>query len=221
MKTKLIASVVALCLTVAGGGVSWAVTVDWSDAYLFQSGFDNPLVLVGFNPQPEPPATVYHPPEPGKSSSPGFSVETTGSDFQILFAISDSMPLSIDTSNSTLVNGHYEFDVLGSSASSTALTPVYKVLFDMGAGDGGFPDPLSWYGFNPQPEPPALGPGFAAMGFGVSFPALTSADFSFQIYDVANQSYYSLEYSPVPEPSSILLFCTGLAGFGIWRKKKS
>ena len=45
-----------------GAARAHAVTVDWGDAdpILINAGLENPLVLVGFNPQPEPPALVQN-----------------------------------------------------------------------------------------------------------------------------------------------------------------
>lgn len=164
--------------SMATAGVAPTPFVDWSNSFLLQgTGFENPLVRVGFNPQPDPP----FPPDLflDDPTRPRLTVPTGGiSTFQILFAISDTGPLSIRAGVPPISvpdpSGHFEFQVLNPSGDA-----VFDVFFDMTTSSGGVPDRSSWVGFNPQPDPPGLPAGAGAIGFDFALYEPVGSDFDF------------------------------------------
>lgn len=186
--------------------------VDWSHAIDLQGtgGIENPIVRVGFNPQPEPPGHTG----PGVNlTNPMMPVLTTPTegepDFEIFFAIANSGVLTINALGAPDPFGHFEFEVLYATSGAKA----YDVLFDITTSSGGVPDKMSWVAFNPQPEPPGL-PGAGTIGFDFYFTSLSEATLGMQVLDSSGRSF-----SFTPEPATALLF--GLGSLVLLRKRRA
>ena len=152
-------------------------TVEWGGTLPVESsGFLNPALLVGFNPQPEPPAygldgfsnpeiTVGgHPPDPGLWMHVASFGDVT---FDGTFSI---------TGNTIRVE---MIDPTG---------PYGALLATLTSSGGESIDPVSAVGFDPQPEPPANP---TAFGFSQQPPSFQSDGFSigFQLTGTTGRSF--------------------------------
>jgi len=163
----------------------------------------NPGVILGFNPQPDPPGFVdrvnlEHPMDP-RIAFGGYAGITT-----ILFNMhgaSMSDPYSMGAGTFTDLGGRlvtYMFDEMGDGAT-------YQVTFDISGYDGG------WTSFNPRPDPPG-DIGFAFTGVS------TDPGVSMQIaYVLPSGGLVPLSF--IPEPAGLGLLLMGAATLiGLRRK---
>lgn len=178
-------------------------------------GLTNPGVLVGFNPQPEPPlATIL-----GLSNplAPTFTTDEVSAPttFQVLFALSTPSSIFFEQLSAPDANG------FGISAVEVATKVVlFNILFSFTTSSGGFLDPGSVVGFNPQPEPPLSG-FVEGIGFDLELTSLSTATMTLQIQDAdGNTLNFSEAPAAIPLPAALPLFLTGLAGLGIMRRRQ-
>jgi hypothetical protein len=166
-------------------------------------GLVNPGVLVGFNPQPDPPGvngdgdlvpavmpTFLNLRDPLR---PTLENAGLGDAWSLHFWIQDFGDGSVAPPPAPNSDGVVAFrHVLGDH--------VFDITFDVGPGQV---DPASWVAFNPQPDPPGK-------GFGVSFNFTGPADpfFAFSI----DEDGHALSFSVTPEPAT---WAVMLAGFGL------
>ena len=195
--------------------------VDWDNSFLFAGtgGIENPLVRVGFNPQPEPPAggmltfgtppDSEYPPDPVITHSGDFNA---GAPFRLLFGISNDLGLTI--LEGSIVDGPgdsslLEFDVLNNLGAL-----VFDVQLEFTTTSGG--SPIDWVAFNPQPEPPAIGANGTAFGADFTFSSFSDASLAIRIHDAAGDI---ITLQQVPEPGTLLLLSVGIGLMGMFRKK--
>ena len=179
-------------------------------------GVQNPGVLVGFNPQPDPPALPLSL-DLGNNLLPAVQTPTGGEHaFHFLFALGNLPGTDLHWSFALAPSpgaGQFAFDAL--VGSNLALHVVARAS----ESDGARLDPGSLVGFNPQPDPP----GFTAIGFDLAFsppPTVNSlavigdfvptATIQFQVTNAFGDAY---AFTAVPLPSSLGL--SSLAAFGL------
>jgi hypothetical protein len=168
------------------------------------SGPINPGVIVGFNPQPDPPGDNpfidFANPE-----HPGITQQGTGV-FTIIFGLTGPTgdPFSYQFGQTAPnSDGRFSFLALGDGS-------VFQVNFDVGGLTG------SWGSFNPQPDPPGI------IGFGFVGDPTLSWDIVPGTLD-ANGAF-SPSGDPLietVEPATIALFGVGLAGIAGMRRRKT
>jgi hypothetical protein len=226
MKTKILSLLVFAVLTLFSANIVMA-EVDWGSSFLLQgSGYDDPIVRVGFNPQggDSTALNLSDPLIPTLTSS-----DTSNTSFRILFGISENtLP---DTSAFLQivdpgmppdpVNGHFAFEVWYYTPTGSPDFKAYDITFDLTTSSGGVPDSLSWFDFNPQPEPPGMGTFYDSIAYDFEFTSMSVASMDLQV--VATGDGQPLSFTVVPEPISSILFVTGgtlLAGRRYLRKRK-
>lgn len=211
-----------LILTAVGAYLCTEVhaTVLWDHAFALQSsgGIVNPGVLVGFNPQPEPPARITelslaYPPDPilvlrdqvnpvgGLQVFDVFLALNVG---DVTFSFGEPLEPPGLPAGSSMVS---------TRATSAAGDIVFDVLFQISSSSGGILAPGSLVGFNPQPEPPAGYGGAFAMSFGID--RLSDAMIGIRILDGQGNP---LSLSHVPEPGSLALAGIATAAMMIRRR---
>ena len=180
-------------------------------------GFDNPIFWVLFNPQPEPPGyqmNVSTDPQGNLVFNAAYGAEG----MRLLFGASGPTGL-FDTISLWETSNGFASQLL----KGTQLLYTADFTFD----SGGMSFPGSLVAFNPQPEPP----GAPLISQWVTFnlldaaggpvPMLTDVNMTMKLLD-ANGNLVKLEPAqlPVPEPATLLLFCTGIAGLAMTRLKR-
>jgi len=182
----------------------------------------NPGVLVGFNPQPDPPAVR----KAIDLSDPTLPSVLTGlgdtRDLQFLFAL--QAPLTTGSHWSFVLASPPDPENVAFDVKFGDFT-MFHVTGRAAISDGGRLDPASLVGFNPQPDPP----GFQSFGVALSFlppaPALVAgvgdvapfATLAFRMSD-ADGNVYS--FAPVPEPATAAMLLAGIGGVVAWRARR-
>ncbi len=201
-----------LALALATTGVN-ATNVNWNSALplSINAGVESPLVLFGFNPQPEPPPAallsraIYDPTAATQELS---GIEPTP--FQVyLAAQGGDFGAHPPDPGAPFDQIRIPFTTTGGSA----------LTFLLSFGPSAVTIPGSELFFNPQPEPPPL---FAtALGLQFQYRDLTGIDtiaVKMQVFDDAGNA---LGISPVPLPAAVWLFGSALLGLvGLSRRKK-
>ena len=207
-------------------GPVYAVTdvgdIQWDAAYrlLGTNGVINPDVLVGFNPQPDPPGS-----DPSSIADLFFVNPTTArftltgqsnpQKFQFFFALNlAGSELVVNAPEIPLSNFEsltFGVDAVVPGAGSTHICDV-----DLGftTSSAGLVDFASLVGFNPQPDPPL---GYAGGALLFEFTSLSDAIVTFRLLDASGDA---LQLRQVSEPGTMALIGLGLFGFGLARLRK-
>ena len=223
-------TVVAVALMAAVSAPVRADLVDWSDGFLLQGagGLENPLVRVGFNPQPEPPGRVaelsfppdpIHPPDPGHPPEPVYPVLTIpgaseGTFFQLFFAIGlPGRTLTIETPAGL----RDDVPTLPLEVMDASGAPLLTLEFDFATESGGIMESIDASFFNPQPEPPGIS-GAGVFGLSFTFTSFSDVSVGFRVFD-AEGTQFSFSEVAVPEPAGLALVGLGLVAAGAVRRR--
>lgn len=186
-------------------------SVDWSSAAPLQinSRLENPLVLFGFNPQPEPPPLGYIGPLLSITNGAARMTWTGASnpqDFVVFFGVSSTGgPIIVRPATPVSDFSSLFFGI------DTGLQTLNLVL-DFSTSSGGIGSGISAVAFNPQPEPPASVFGaYETFGLLFNFTSLSDAHVTMRVQDANDQD---LAISGVPLPAGGALLAVAVAGLG-------
>jgi hypothetical protein len=201
--------------------------VPWLQAFELagSGGLVNPGVLVGFNPQPEPPARIaelsfaanpmpdLYPPDPILTLRDQSQTEGDPQLFDVFLALGVPM---VDLSFSAPVIAAGVPGVRTEARTSSG-DLMFQILLDLSSSSGGIVDPASLVGFNPQPEPPA---GYGSGVFGMSFAMTSLSDvmLRLQVFDADGNP---IALRAVPEPPALAALGLALLALQRWRRRPS
>lgn len=201
--------------------------VDWSDVSVFEQslGRSNPLILFGFNPQPEPPAAVGT----WRTTDTSATRAIEGVEGEQLFTIL----IGLEKGGALDLTGLPTDPVF----CCTLLLPAVQAAREAGgevtaldallvinlatSSDG---SPIDIVSFNPQPEPPAYLGDFDVWGLQFQFTSLSTATVTFSVLNGVGGSPVQLTNrtppNPIPLPPTILLGAGALALLGGLRRRR-
>jgi hypothetical protein len=214
-------------MTVAFAPVQAApLTVDWADAFRLQSGAGlvDPIVLIGFNPQPDPPVriTTLDLRDP---TAPSLIIagQTNPQPFILFLAIGvgelyggpDTLTMDFDLPALTGDDlSSYLFRARGDGS-------VHDVSLTFATTTLGILDGTSIVGFNPQPDPPVDFAAFDVLGLQFSFTSLSDARVTLRMTDAAGTPLsFAAAAAPVPEPATLTLVGLGATALGWTRRRR-
>jgi hypothetical protein len=199
---------------------SAAASVDWSGAFALQSrgaGLD-PAVLVGFDPQPEPPADARAALDLSDRTAPLLILrEQTNPPgglqlFDFFLAVDLGQTITIiPCILPSDVSPRLELEVRADSVTGPIL---FAVFADFSTSSGGLVDRESVVGFDPQPDPP--GEFGASFGVTLAFDRLSDVQVRFSM---APPDGAPLAFTQVPEPSAVALLGLGVATCAASRRR--
>jgi hypothetical protein len=171
-----------------------------------QNALFNPGVLVGFNPQPDPPGTPPTELFLGNPMRPELLSVGPLSAYQFIMSLelpSGSCDSSIPRPNADGITGFRCTEMVGGETANVDVALQFS-------GPGGVRD---WVTFNPQPDPPG-----DVNAYDLAFAGDASVAFSVSVNGEA------LDFRLVPEPSTLGLLGVGLIGLGSlhrWRRDRA
>ena len=173
--------------------------------FLTSGGIINPGVLVGFNPQPDPPGFPTATADLRDPGSPMFDQTSQATTYLVTVSLllpgTPSLLLPAELSWAT--DGVVQVTCDGSVAKACDGS-VFQISLAFPAGGV-----TSWSSFNPQPDPP---------GIYFSYLATFSGEptFALSITDGGNP----LTFSPVPEPATWGLMAVGFVSLGAFAMRR-
>jgi hypothetical protein len=216
-RVSWIAVVAILAITRSAG----AASVDWSEAFALQSlgaGLD-PAVLVGFDPQPEPPADARAALDLSNRTAPLLILRNQSNppgglqlfDFFLAFDVAGQAITIVPCFLPSDRLPQLEFEVRSDAATGPLL---FTLVADFSTSSGGIVDRGSVVGFDPQPDPPAA---FGArFGLTLAFDKLSDVQVRFSVLPADGPP---LAFAQVPEPSALALLGLGVAACGALRRR--
>lgn len=210
--TRPRSSGIALAALLLLAPTATAASVDWSEAFALQArgaGLD-PAVLVGFDPQPEPPVDARAALDLADRTSPVLVLRDQSNPpgglqlFDFFLAIDVGQTIAIvPCFLPSDLDPRLELEVRSDTATGPLL---FTLLADFSTSSGGIVDRGSVVGFDPQPDPPgAFG---ARFGLTLAFDKLSDVQVRFSVSPADGPP---LAFTQVPEPSALALLGLGLA----------
>lgn len=200
-----------------------AASVDWSEAFALQArgaGLD-PAMLVGFDPQPEPPITARAVLDLADRTAPTLVLRDQSNppgelqlfDFFFAFDVPGQAITMVPCFLPSDLDPRLELEVRSDTATGPLL---FTLLAEFSTSSGGLVDPASVVGFDPQPEPPgAFG---ARFGLTLAFKELSDVQVRFSVSPADGPP---LAFTQVPEPSALALLGLGVAACSALRRRAS
>jgi hypothetical protein len=174
------------------------------DTGLVGNNILNPEVLVGFNPQPDPPGTPPTFLSLTDPTAPVFTNLSPGVTYGFVISFINFTPP--DPCDMTLpmpgADGKTGFSCSGLTGDVTNSLDAALTF----TGPGGVVD---WVAFNPQPDPPG-----DVAAYDVTFKGDASVTVSISVDGTP------LDFDLVPEPGTLSLFSTALIGLAAWRRRR-
>jgi hypothetical protein len=173
--------------------------------FLTSGGITNPGVLVGFNPQPDPPGVPTATGDLRDPSSPIFDQDARATTYLVTVSLllpgTPSLLLPADV---ILGSDGVARVTCDGSVAKACDGSVFQISLAFPA-DG----VTSWSSFNPQPDPP---------GIYFSYLATFSKAPTFALSVMENES--PLTFSPVPEPATWGLMAVGFVSLGAFAMQR-
>ena len=181
---------------------------DGSAGFEFRTsgGITNPGVLVGFNPQPDPPGVPTATADLRDPTSPVFDQTSQATDLS-------SDGLAAASGHAEFASARRRYPAAGTGSPGSLATAVLTQACDGSVFQISlaFPadDVTSWSSVNPQPDPPGLYFRYLATFSG-------EPTFALSIMDGGNP----LTFSPVPEPATWGLMAVGFVSLGAFAMRR-
>ena len=214
MKVRIfVAVLLSLGFAVAAHAVTDEEHIPWDGAHrlLGTNGIINPEILVGFNPQPDPPADSAGAPlvliDPNTASLT-LTGQTGPQTFLLFFAI-DLGDANLVVRDPTFGTSNFNSLTIGvdSEIAENTFLHLFDVVLGFTTSSSGLVDVTTVKGFNPQPDPPGTFGATSDLGLSFQYTSLSDATVSFQLLDAQGSA---LTLNAVPEPASLALFALGI-----------
>lgn len=200
-----------------------AASIDWSEAFALRArgaGLD-PAVLVGFDPQPEPPIAARAALDLADRTSPILVLRDQSNppgglqlfDFFLAFDVPGQTIAIIPCFLPSDRLPQLELEIRSDTATGPLL---FTLLADFSTSSGGLVDPASVVGFDPQPDPP--GEFGARFGLTLAFDELSDVQVRLSVWPADGPP---LAFTQVPEPSAFALLGLGVAACAASRRRNA
>jgi hypothetical protein len=211
---------IALAALLLVAPTATAASIDWSEAFALQArgaGLD-PAVLVGFDPQPEPPVAARAALDLADRTSPVLVLRDQSNpsgglqvfDFFLAFDVPGQAIAIVPCFLPSDRLPQLELEVRSDTATGPLL---FTLVADFSTSSGGLVDPGSVVGFDPQPDPPgAFG---ARFGLTLAFDKLSDVQVRFSMLPADGPP---LAFAQVPEPGAAALLGLGIVAIGTLRR---